>query len=112
MIDESTTYTQPTTGAGPQSQAATIPQTSLNAQGQGVESQSILLGTSTGYDTASLLNQTRVLGTSSTQETTAPKTLKPDSRGHVPIMVITVALVMMVLLALLFRMIDNNRKSS
>jgi hypothetical protein len=111
VIDESTTYTQPTAGTGPQSQATALPQAGLSTQGQ-VGPQSILLGSASGYDTASLLNQTRVLGASSTQEAPAPKAYEPHNKGHLPVMIIAVALVMMIVVALLFRMIDKNRENN
>lgn len=103
------TYTQQSVGLGPQSQAASVPESNLSSQSQG-NTQSVLL--SNNFDTASLLNQTHVLSNStSSSQSPAPNT-PTETKGHVPVFQLSIAFLLLIVMTILFRMIDANRKKS
>lgn len=97
-------YAAPQQGAnGLQSQGAVIPQTSINTPIE--NSGGSLFGGNAG--TASLLNQTQVLGASTAEPAsvnTVPATTEPS--GHISTAWIVIAAVILIVLAVLFRWRD------
>jgi hypothetical protein len=106
--NQNAAYTQPQESSGGiQSQSVSVPVTNTNVQGQDAD----LFGNSS--NTASLLNQTQVLGTETQTTTQTPATIAAvgtvgnKSDGVLTPLNIAIVLAALLLLAGLFRMIDR-----
>ncbi|HEX5797566.1 MAG TPA: hypothetical protein VFX86_04205 [Candidatus Saccharimonadales bacterium] len=100
---------QPQSAGGLQTQTAPIPATTApnsGLQGQGGD----LFGNNP--DTASLLNQTQVLGTSPPPANTSQNNALEQGGGGVPLTGIIIVAIVLLVVAWLFKLIDSEDKSA